>query len=123
MSAQSFGKERRVRRRGEYQRAFDKGVRVQGRHFTLILVPADGHAVRMGIVASKKLGDAVARNRAKRLIREIFRQTELPAGGPGVDLVVIPRNSLFNAAYAVLENDFRGALRRGVSRLAHDAAR
>jgi ribonuclease P protein component len=115
--SQTFGKARRVRRRVEYQRTFEAGVRVHGRHFTLVLGPTTGHATRLGIVASRKLGDAVRRNRAKRLIREIFRKTPPTNGGPGADIVVIPRGSLFDAPYPVLEADFRSTLRRGISRL------
>ena len=120
MASQNFGKARRVRRPREYQRAFQTGIRVHGRHFTLVLVPSE-RGTRLGIVASRKLGDAVSRNRAKRLIREIFRKTDVP-GPAGVDLVVIPRQSVFAADYPTLENDFRGALRRGVSRLKSNAA-
>ena len=66
--------------------------------------------IRLGIVASRKLGDAVRRNRAKRLIREIFRRHQPLPGGLGVDLVVIPRRELFDAPFSDLERDFRAAL-------------
>lgn len=122
MASQTFGKARRVRRPREFQRAFQTGIRVQGRHFTLVTAPNGGEAVRLGIVASRKLGDAVARNRAKRLIREIFRRSELPPGA-GFDLIVIPRTTLFDAPYASLETDFRGALRRAVVRVHANAGR
>jgi ribonuclease P protein component len=58
----------------------------------------------------------VKRNRAKRLIREAFRRSVSPAGR-GVDLVVIPRREIFDAAYSNLESDFRSVLRRGAQRL------
>lgn len=90
---------------------------MQGRYFTLVLAPNSGGSTRLGIVASKKLGDAVKRNRAKRVIRDIFRKTPAIAGGPGVDVVVIPRGTLFEATYDALAGDFRGALRRGLSRV------
>jgi ribonuclease P protein component len=94
---------------------------VQGRHFTLVMVPS-AEGTRLGMVASRKLGNAVSRNRAKRLIRDIFRKTDLPGAAGGIDVVVIPRHSVFEAAYPDLENDFRGALRRGASRLKANAA-
>jgi len=50
------------------------------------------------------------------LIREFFRHISEPSGR-GVDVVVIPRRELFDAAYSTLESDFRGALKRGVARL------
>jgi ribonuclease P protein component len=67
---------------------------------------------RLGIVASKKLGNSVRRNRAKRLIREIFRQTDPPTDPSGLDIIVIPRVELFEATYTTLEQDYRAALAR-----------
>lgn len=67
---------------------------------------------RLGIVASKKLGNAVRRNRAKRLIREIFRKNVPPSALGGVDIVVIPRTELFDATFASLQEDFQAVLAR-----------
>jgi len=117
MPSQRFSKARRVRRRGEFTRVFESGVRASGRFLTVLMGPNRAGTPRLGIVASKKLGDAVHRNRAKRLIREVFRQAlPLPAG-QGVDLVVIPRRELFDAAYTSLQSDFRGAVKRCAARL------
>jgi ribonuclease P protein component len=118
MSSQRFGKARRVRRSGEYQQAFKAGIRVHGRFFTLVMAPNAASVVRLGIVASRKLGDAVTRNRAKRLIREVFRRS-IPPDSAGVDLVVIPRDVLLEASFTSLQDDFRGAFRRGMSRVDH----
>jgi len=117
-----FPKANRLLRRPEFSRVFDTGLRVQGRFATLLMSPNEAGRARLGIVASRKLGDAVRRNRAKRLIREVFRQSNPQAVLQGVDVVVIPRREIFDAAYASLETDFRGALRRGATRLArHDS--
>jgi ribonuclease P protein component len=115
MSPHPFTKAQRVRRRSEFGRVFDTGYRVSSRYFTLLFAPRPSPGARLGIVASRKLGDAVRRNRAKRLIREIFRHLEAPA--TGVDVVVIPRRDLFDAPFTDLERDFRAAWRRGVARL------
>ncbi len=117
MASERFTKARRMRRRGEFTRVFDLSHRTKGRYFTLLMAPNTAGSARLGIVASRKLGDAVRRNRAKRLIREIFRRTGSPSSGRGVDIVVIPRRELFDAAYSSLESDFRGALERGAARL------
>ena len=122
MSSQRFGKARRVRRSGEYQRAFKAGIRVHGRFFTFVMSPNGAASARLGIVASRKLGDAVTRNRAKRLIREVFRRMASPIPG-GVDVVVIPRAALFDAPFESLQDDFRGTFKRGISRMAPHAHR
>ena len=114
MPSHTFAKTRRVRRRTEFQRVFDSGYRVSSRYFTLLVAPHEG-ATRLGIVASRKLGDAVRRNRAKRLIRELFRHLDPPRAA--LDAVVIPRRELFDAPFTDLERDFRAAWRRGSARV------
>jgi ribonuclease P protein component len=114
MPPQRFTRSQRVRRRREFQRVFDEGFRVSSRYFTLLVASGTKPPARLGIVASRKLGNAVARNRAKRLIREVFRRTD-PADA-AVDVVVIPRRELFDAPFTTLERDFQAAWRRALTR-------
>jgi ribonuclease P protein component len=116
VAPRQFDKSRRLRRRAEFQHVFDTGQRVRGRFFTLIVAPSQESNTRLGIVASRKMGDAVRRNRAKRLIREMFRRNVFEYDR-GQDVVVIPRIELFEAAYATLEEDFRQVLARATARL------
>jgi ribonuclease P protein component len=53
-------------------------------------------AARLGIAASRRIGGAVVRNRAKRRIREVFRLVEWQ---PAVDVVVTPRRELIDAPF------------------------
>ncbi len=76
---------------------------------TVIALPNALGRSRLGIAATRKLGGAVIRNRAKRLVRELFRQAEVPAG---FDIVVIPRPDLLNADHRSLQAEFRYVLRR-----------
>jgi ribonuclease P protein component len=111
-----FPKERRIRRRAEFGTVFDRGARIHGRFFTFLMLPSGLPGARLGIVASRKLGGAVERNRAKRLIREFFRRLTPPAG-IAVDLVVIPKRELLAAEFTPLSKDFGNTWRRGVERL------
>ena len=64
---------------------------------------------RLGIAATKKFGGAVQRNRAKRLIREVFRHNNI---APGFDVVVVPKREMLDATLTVLEADYRNSLER-----------
>ena len=88
---------------------------MHSRYATLFILANDTKVSRLGIAATKKLGGAVQRNRAKRLIREIFRRNNI-AGG--YDVVVIPKRELLGAGLTVLEADYRRLLER---RLRHGA--
>ena len=65
---------------------------------------------RLGIAASRKVGNAVVRNRAKRLVRELFRSHKPLIG---IDIVVIPRREIVDATWPSLEADYRATLEKG----------
>ena len=76
---------------------------------TLFVLPNGLPVTRLGVAATRKLGGAVSRNRAKRLVREVFRQNK---SATGLDVVVVPRRELLNAPYASIETDYRTTLER-----------
>ena len=110
MPSHALPPSRRIRRRGEFQRVFDDGRRAHGRYFTIIAAPAPGPDSRLGIVASKKLGGAVVRNRAKRLIRQMFRTEAAPARP--FDVVVIAKPAVVQVTSNEMVDDYRTTLRR-----------
>ena len=71
--------------------------------------PTGSGPARAGLVVSRKVGGAVARNRAKRLLREALRLEgrELPEG---LDLVVVARPSVAGASYREIAGDIRELL-------------
>lgn len=87
-----FQKNAHIRKKPEYTHVFSRGKKVWGRHFLGYVLLEAGMETRLGLVVSRKVGQAVTRNRVKRLIREFFRSNRrrFPQG---MQLVVIARPS------------------------------
>jgi ribonuclease P protein component len=98
------------------QRDFAR-VRQQGRRLVLGCLIAnwhslpDGAAPRLGVVTSRKIGGAIVRSRARRLLRESFRQHQNEFAQP-VELVLVARDSIAGKKFAEVERDFLATLRR-----------
>ena len=74
--------------------------------------PDGGPGLRLGLTASKKVGNAVARNRARRRLRAAAREVLAVHGAPGHDLVLIARAGTLTRVYADLLADLGAGLRR-----------
>ena len=99
----------RIRRRTDFQKIYEHGARLRGRYSTLFVLPNELGVCRLGLTATRKLGGAVQRNRAKRLIREVFRRNKVALG---YDVVVVVRRELLDASLPILEADYRNTLER-----------
>ena len=106
---QSFPPDRRIRKGSEFTAVLTKGRKRSCPYFTLHILPnpSRDHA-RFGVIASRRVGGAVQRNRAKRLLREVFRRHGSHPSG-GVDLVAVAREPIVTARLEDVERAFRGA--------------
>ena len=111
--AQTLRPAERIRKRPEFERVYNQGLKTPGRFMTLFLLRNGSSVSRLGIAATRKLGGAVQRNRAKRLAREIFRRHKPP---PGLDLVVIPRREFLIVERASLEAEYQSIVSRRAAR-------
>jgi ribonuclease P protein component len=104
-----FRTRERIRRRPEFKQVYERGARIHSRYSTVFLLSNGTDVGRLGIAATRKLGGAVQRNRAKRLIREVFRRNKI---APGFDVVVVPKRDLLDASLSTLEADYRTLVER-----------
>lgn len=107
----TFRPSQRIRRHADFQNVYTHGTRIAGRYYTLFTRPNGLGVGRLGIAATKRLGGAVVRNRAKRLIREVFRRNDI---APGFDIVVVPKRELLTTSVAALETEYRASIIRRV---------
>lgn len=103
----------RLRRQCDFQQVRSYGLRVHSGAFVLQYAPSGSQSIGtpvLGIIASRRVGNAVKRNRGKRLFREIFRsQAGTLSGGCSLSAgryVIILRASYDQYDYSSLENQF-----------------
>lgn len=106
-----FGRASRLRQSRDFLRLKKQGQRLAcGCLLANWLRLPPGSKPRLGVVTSGKLGDAVKRNRARRLLRESFRlhQRELAP----VELVLVARASILGKHFSDVEKDFLTTIRK-----------
>ena len=116
LQSQLFGA---LRQRRDFLFVQQKGVRQVMTHFILqaAVKPAStasqpAFSYRTGVTASKKVGNAVARNRAKRRMRALFSKLECDHAPTGIDYVLVARHTLVHAAWTELLSEFSIAAKR-----------
>lgn len=92
-----------VRLTAEYQRCYREGSRRQSTLFSLIFRPNATEQARLGTTVSRKVGNAVVRNRLKRWVRECYRRSPGRSNLKPVDLVVQMKPAAAGASFTELQ--------------------
>ena len=92
--------------------AANRGLRVARPGFVLLAHPNGGLGKRFGVTVTKKIGNAVVRNRMKRRFRALVRETFPDHAIPGADHVLIGRAGGIERDYASLADELKRALRK-----------
>lgn len=101
----------RLKRRAEFLRVASKGRKAPVHGLVLqALARNDAGPARIGFTVTKKVGNAVVRNRTKRRLREAARLLLRTVPVQGVDLVIIGRDTTRARPFALLVDDLRRAL-------------
>ena len=109
-----FPKAARLTKAAEFRRVKAQGNSFHGKLLILSVLKTPGSPeTKIGLITTRRLGNAVARNRTRRRLREIVRAV-LPRLGRGIHLVIIARKDAATAAFEELRKEW--------SRLANRAA-
>jgi ribonuclease P protein component len=102
----------RLRQRADFLAAAT-GAKAPASAFVLqVLKRRDEGPIRVGFTVSRKVGNAVERNRVRRRLREIVRRTESLGMRPGHDYVVVGRRAALGLPFDRMLEEFDRALRR-----------
>lgn len=93
VASQTLKKTDKLLKRREFLELQNKGKKITNRHFVALVAPGKTERTRLGITVTKKVGNAVIRNRIKRLSREYFRKNKEIFMG-SLDISIIAKRSV-----------------------------
>jgi ribonuclease P protein component len=100
-----------IRKRSDFLAA-NRGLRIARPGFVLLALPNEGRGKRYGITVTKKIGNAVVRNRMKRRFRELLWSALPEQGLPDYDHVLIGREGGVECDFGQLREELSAALSR-----------
>jgi ribonuclease P protein component len=101
-----------LRNKKDFDRLYKKGAKVHGKYLVVVFLKNGTGENRKAFLASKKVGKAVARNRARRLMKEACRSLE-PRVRSGYDILFIARNTILNAKCREVTDSMTVSLKKG----------
>lgn len=106
----TFPKSLRLLKRSEFQQTWRQGRKKHTPHFIVVVYRQSGVTSRIGITASRKTGNAVCRNRIKRLVREFYRH-HFTALQSGLVISIIAKQGAARLDYAAVRCELGGFFR------------
>ena len=100
-----------LKKYGDFQRVYKRGRSYANKYLIMYVLKQDVQENRIGISVSKKVGNSVKRNRARRLMKEAYRTffEELPQG---YDFIIIARNTISGRKCADVEKSLKSAFKK-----------
>jgi ribonuclease P protein component len=104
-----FPKRERLRGREAFRRVYEQGIAHRGQYMILLVVQRPEFDCQVGFVTSRKVGNAVKRNRARRLLRESYRRLRRARNDEGrhAHLVFVARSTLPQATFSDVQYEMR----------------
>lgn len=100
----------RIKKNKDFLDLYKKGKRYRGKYFNLVYLSSASSFSRMAVVVSKKVGNAVKRNKIKRWIRTLFRRNKNLLNIP-LDIIIIAKKEILEASWHKLREDYFAAIR------------
>ncbi|PLR67691.1 MULTISPECIES: ribonuclease P protein component [Bacillaceae] len=105
-------KKNRIKKNEDFQKVFKHGKSMANRQFVIYMLDQpEEKEFRLGLSVSKKIGNAVTRNRIKRLIRQVFME-EKENLKTGIDYIVIARNPASEMNYHEVQSSLMHLFRK-----------
>jgi ribonuclease P protein component len=114
-----FGKKLRITSSADFGSVFAEGTRFRNKSLLLIVMPNGLDHPRLGVAVSRKHGNAVRRNRLKRLIREAYRLSA-DSYRIGLDIVVLPQHNATIETLSDISEAMQLLLKKAVKQLEHN---
>ncbi len=109
--AETLAPRERIKKKKDFLVLYKKGYRYKSRYFSLIGLSNALVYSRVGVVASRKVGNAVTRNKAKRWMRELFRRNK-ELLEPPLDLLIVATPAIKEASWPELTDAYIQAVGR-----------
>lgn len=106
---QRFTWKERLHKRKEFQKVFDEGTVFRNEQIKVFALLNNSQVSRLGLVVGRKFGNAVKRNRFKRIFREAYRLNKNLLKRR-VDLLILPRSGLTDLSLKSVEENFKNLL-------------
>ena len=116
---QRFGRKERLRKRTEFQKVFHEGKVFSNDQVIVYALLNSTRISRLGITVGRKFGNAVKRNRLKRIFREAYRLNKQVLNR-GVDIIIIPRTGFTDLTLKSIEDKFKELLMQINKRLENE---
>ena len=107
----------RLRKNMDFKNVYKKGKSIADKYIVIYFLRNNMDITRVGFTASKKVGKSVIRNRARRLMKESFRNLSKDIKG-GYDIVFIARARIKDAAYNDVEKSMVRVIKKSIKNMA-----